>query len=196
MNQKVCYKISGLLKLLPDFYIKKTRLILSDEDGAEGKFGYFMTNRVDVTSVEKYYSLWISQTVTFADGTSMNFKSNNVNSHDKTLLRINKNAVISPVLNISGNYVESTEDFREWLAFNNISQEDLDAITEYFDVSTVIEYPGVPTPYKGNSSWGYSSETLKLEEKEILTVLNGIEDELLRKKIEYILYARVFKKHY
>lgn len=197
MVQKICYRIDALLKLLPGFNLEKIKLILSDEDFMDSKQAFFITNRSDISFVEKYYSLWTSQTVSFNDGTKLNFKSNNVNSHDESILRINKNHIISPVLIVSDNYVQATEELKEWLCYNNIFSEKLDEITDTFNVATEIEYLGVPTPTKTSyGSWAYSSETLKLNDMEIEEALNGIEDELLRKKIECILYARVFKRRY
>jgi hypothetical protein len=58
-----------------------------------------------------------------------------------------------------------------------------------------IEYPGVATPIPTSTgNYAYSNTPLVLTEREIDSVLNGIEDELLRKKIDCILHARVFKR--
>ena len=47
-----------------------------------------------------------------------------------------------------------------------------------------------------SGAWCYSGtdNPMKLTEEEINTVLNSINDELLKKKIEHLLYARIFKK--
>ena len=85
---------------------------------------------------------------------------------------------------------------KTWLNNLGISDNSLEEIIETYTVYSIIEYPGVSTPSKYRDSWGYSSETLKLDEREIQTVLESIEDELLREKIRCILYARIFKRSY
>ena len=131
------------------------------------------------------------------DGNTIHAHSKNVtiNGNDD-LVRIDCNKYISPSLYVNGNWVEATYELRNWLNayYPNIADDMLKNISQEFTVYDVIEYPGVSTPIKHDSYWGYSSQDLLLDEREIESVLNGIEDELLRKKIECILYARIFKK--
>ena len=72
----------------------------------------------------------------------------------------------------------------------------LNKIGEEFEFYHTIEYVGVPNVYVKNGHTVSSSEYLVLNEKDIKTVLDGIEDENLRIKIKEILYARVFKQRY
>lgn len=197
MKQKICYNKHELMNLIPGFHIISVNFGENDEDTGHLKKGFFFTNRNDISFIERYYSLWTSQNVHFLDGSVLNFKSANVNVDDNTILRINKNNIISPELNISDDFIESTTALREWLIFNGISEEQLVSISSEFTIYDEIEYLGIGTPiyYPQSNSFGISSEPLKMSELEIITVLNSIEDNLLRKKIEQILYARVFRKH-
>ena len=197
MKKCICYNIEGLLKLLPGFELKQIRTTHESEDDEWGNKGeYYLTNKDNILRVQNYHSLFTSKTVVFNDGSKCSLYSNNVNFSDKDVLRVSKNDFISPILAIGSDYIESTSDLEEWLNFNNVTDEMLETISSTFDVYSVITYHGVSTPSKCGDFWGYSNEPLKLDDREIEYVLNSIEDELLRKKIECILYARVFQKGY
>lgn len=205
MKREVCYPRKKLLELLPDYEIFDIPTIDEDEDERKKSIkSYIVNNSISVVKVKHYYSLWTSETVELKEGDPLILRSNNINSDDKEMLRINNNQYISPRIAVDGEYVASSKALEEWLAGRGIAPEKLEAIAENFDVYEVIEYPGVPTPsyyppnekLKLGASWGYSSENLKLDEREINQVLNGIEDIILREKIKCILYARVFKRHY
>ena len=194
MKQKICYNLEGLLALLDEYKLRVISTGKEDEDSAYRSFGKYFAKRDDIVDIINYYSFWTTKTVKFADGTKISLKSNNINVDDETILRINRNDIISPEVFVNENYVEATKDFVEWLHYMGISDEMLKNIEEHFTIYDIVEYPGVPTPIRHNGYWGYSSEHLTLDEREIETVLNGIEDITLREKIKCILYARVFKK--
>lgn len=196
MKKKVCYKLDSLLRLIPDFHLDKILTIEESEDWSKKNHYAYFVGEQPIKYVYIYYSLWTSMTVYTEDGEKIKILPNNVNSNDLEALRIVKNDIISPRLTINDNYIEVTEKLHEWLNNQGISDKVLETIIETFEVYSIIEFPGVCTPSKHGSSWGYSSENLKLDEREIKTVLDGIEDELLREKIKCIFYARVFKQRY
>ena len=195
MKQKICYNLEGLLKLLNGYKLKVIATAQEDDESAYRSFVKYFTNREDIVDIVEYHSFWTTKVVKFADGTDISLKSSNVNVDDKTILRINTNDIISPELIVNDNYVEATKDLVEWLHTRGISDKELKNIEETFNIYDIVEYPGVPTPIRHDKHWGYSDRTLVLDEREIETVLNGIEDIVLREKIKCILYARVFKKY-
>lgn len=196
MKQCFCFKTDNLLKMVPNFRIVLIQTLHESEDETHKKGEYHLANRDDIKDIRYYHSLWTSTTVYFNDGTNQSLYANNVNTKDESLLRVNRNNFLSPAIKISGDYVEFTNELAEWLNHNGVQNSDFVEHLEQFTVYESMEYPGVSTPSKCGKYWGYSSETLVLKEEEIKTVLDSIEDELLRKKIECILYARVFKKKY
>ena len=202
MKKNICFTKEKLLALLPDYHIVKVKTIDEDEDTySERERNYIVKKDVEVTKICYYYSLWTSVGVYLENGDKLTLYGNNINGDDESLLRVRKNEYISPRLNISDDYIASTEEVREWILNLGVSEKELDAISESFNVYEIMEYPGVGTPHYYppnkelglNGSWGISNEDLKLDEREIEKVLGSIEDMVLRKKIELILYARVFK---
>ena len=196
MKQCFCFKTDNLLKMVPNLKITLIPALHETEDDAHKKGEYHITNRDDITDIRYYHSLWTSTTVYFGNGTKQSLYANNVNVNDTSLVRVNQNDFLSPAIKISGDYVEFTNELAEWLNYNGVQNSDFVEHLEQFTVYEAMEYPGVSTPSKCGKYWGYSNETLVLKEEEIKTVLDSIEDELLRKKIECILYARIFKKKY
>lgn len=196
MKQCFCFQTDSLLKMVPNFKIELIQTLHESEDDAKKKGEYHLTNRQDIKTIRYYHSLWTSTTVYFNDGTNQSLYADNVNSKDESLLRVNRNDFLSPAIKISGDYVEFTNELADWLKYNGVKDSDFVEHLEQFTVYESMEYPGVSTPSKHGKYWGYSSETLVLKEEEIKTVLDSIDDELLRKKIECILYARIFKKKY
>ena len=196
MKERICYRLDLLLALLGGAKIQNIHTVKSGEEYSDTSVASYIVLRDDIVSIQNYYSLWTSQTVVFADGSEIVMRSNNVNSDDESIVRINNNKILSPRLEISDNYVGASKDLDEWLGHLGITKEELLAISKKFEIFETIEYIGVPTPSKLGSCWAYSSENLKLDEREINNVLNSIEDEVLREKIKVILYARVFKRGY
>ena len=205
MKQNTCYDRKKLLELLPDYDIVQILTIDESEDEvSEGFKSYIVKKSLEIEKIKSHHSFWTSVSVFLKNGESITLRSNNVNVDDGEMLRINNNNYISPSISIEEEYILSREPLKEWLTGQGITAEQLDTISKSFDVYEIIEYPGVPTPnyypsvepFNLPAHWGYSSENLKLDEREINKVLDGIEDIVLREKIKCILYARVFKRQY
>lgn len=203
MEKKICYKTENLLALIPNYEFKSIKTYYYHEDGDYNKEEFYLVNsRYKIEKIEISYGIFgPSVYVDFVD-----FKDNscnhiqlfydNVNSNDNTLIRIHNNSIISPKLISSDSYIEATESLVEWLKNLGVSEDSLNELGEEFEIYHTIEYVGVPNVYVKNGYTVSSSENLVLNEKDINTVLNGIEDKNLRIKIEEILYARVFKRWY
>lgn len=195
MKKKICFNVDKLSKLLPNYTLRNFKVNVCDEeyDYEENQY-YFCLPNVD--SIEIIHSIFgRTMYIILNDGTKITAKSENINTHDLSIIRINNNNFVSPKLICDGTFVESTKELLNWLLCYNITENELEDITKIFTIYEDIEYPGVPTPNYSFGTWGYSSNALVLKEQEIETVLNSIEDVLLREKIKCILYARVFKKN-
>ncbi len=195
MRTCLCYNVAELEKLLQGYKLERIKAIIEDEDDSRTSFEYHFVLS-DVDHVHYYTSLFTSMIINMADGTNYRALSDNVNTSDANVLRITNNDIISPKLEISGNYVEATEFLRNWLLERGITENMLNLISKSFTLYRTVTYEGIPSISKGIRGWVYSSTDLVLDEREIEKVLNSIEDELLREKIKSILYARVFKKRY
>lgn len=201
MKVKICYNASKLEEILHGYELRRLPCSECSEDWDDKTSKYYFC-LPKVVSIHISMGFWDTMYISMSDGSEIKAMSENVNTDDKTLLRINSNTFVSPELKINGEWVEATNELTAWIkkyatgAENAVSLDVfLNDISKQFEIYDVIEYPGVPTPSKHNDRcWGYSDTPLKLDERDIQVVLNGIEDELLRKKIECILYARVFKK--
>ena len=199
MKTKICYNLEGLHKLIVVgghwFQVIKTREN-SEDWGKESNKCYFALPEVDHIYI--WHGTFSStMTINLKNGDKIEAHSKNVtiNGNDN-LVRIECNKYISPSLHVNGNWVEATNELRNWLNvyYPNITDDTLNGLSQKFVVYDVIEYTRVSNPEKWESGWSYSSKPLVLDEREIEIVLNSIDDELLRKKIECILYARVFRK--
>lgn len=195
MRTCLCYNVAELEKLLQGYKLERIKAIIEDDDGIETSSEYHFVLS-DVEHIHYSTSLFTSMIINMADGTKYEALSDNVNTSDTKIFRINNNIIISPKLVISSNYVEATEVLRNWLLKRGIDDNMLNAISKRFTMYRTVTYEGIPSILKGNNGWMYSSIDLTLDEREIEKVLNSIEDELLREKIKAILYARVFKKRY
>ena len=196
MDKKICYHKESLLALIPEAKIKLVKTNVGSEDYEYAEERPYLVVRDDVSSMRIYHSLWTSTTVYFTNNSFEDLYANNVNTKDTGLLRVTNNKIISPELHISDSYIGATKELQEWLINYGLTQSQLDEITEEFEVYHTMEYPGVPDVLISHGHFAYSSNNLKLDEREIKTVLDGIEDKLLREKIKVILYARVFKQKY
>lgn len=198
MKTCICYDINDLLKLLPGYSLKEIKSTHESEDETSKSIDMYFSCRDDIVSITHYYGIWSSVEVKYADGKSVHLHTNNVTSKSEELLYISTYKDISPRLTVSSGEVQHTETLATWLKNMGITEEQLKSIEKEFKVYEVISYPGVVTPVRNVNCthFAYSSETLKLDEREIAEVLNSIEDELLREKINCILYARVFKRGY
>ena len=199
MKKKICYKTKNLLALIPNYELKsiKTHYYDEDEDYDKEEF-YLVNNNYKIKRVTTTCSPFCSgPTVYFENNSCVVFYYEDVNSNDNTLIRVHNNSIISPKLISSEGYIEATDSLVKWLKNLSVSEDSLNKINEEFDVYYTIEYIGVPNVYvdEKNHIWN-TSENLVLNEKDINTVLDGIEDKNLRAKIKQILYARVFKTRY
>ena len=196
MKTKLCININKLLPHMKDYEFRRIETTWDDEDYCSKYSKYYIakSNVSNVTISASTFSKMMY--LTFADGTVIKLWGNNINTHDTTLLRINHTEYISPELAVNGELVELTSDFIQWLKeIFNFTEDQLETMSEKLYIDEEIPYPGVCTPVRCGSGWAYSSAPLVLKTSEIEIVLNSIENEELRKKIECILSARVFKKH-
>ena len=196
MKTKRCININKILPLMNGYSIRRIPTVWDDEDYCKEYSQYYIAqnNVVKVMIAASTFSKMMY--VSFDDNTTATLWGTNINTHDTTLLRINNTKYLSPELLANGDLVELTPDLIRWLEkIFKIDGEWLDKNSETFIIDEEIEYPGVCTPLKSGSGWAYSSTPLVLRTSEMEIVLNSIENEELRKKIECILTARVFKKH-
>ena len=195
MKIKICYDVEKIAKALKanGYNFVKLPVIKEEEDwGKKAECYYFA--KPEVSSIEYYYSLWTSAKIKMKDGSDKEAFSSNINSDDKSLVRIKDNDFVSPELTVNDTWIEAVDTVTNWLIKHGASMDLLESSKKEFTVYETVEYEGVPTPSISHGYWAYSSETLVLDEREIESVLDGIEDEILREKIKCILYAKVFKR--
>ena len=195
MKVKICYNVEKIQKALEKngYHFIKLHVVHEGEEWGKKADRYYFA-KADVASIEYYYGLWTSAVIKFQDGTVQKMFSSNINSNDESLLRIDNNDFVSPELKVNDVWIEAIDEVTNWLIKHGASMELLESSKKEFTIYDIIEYCGVSTPSKSHGYWAYSSEPLVLDEREIEEALGSIEDELLRKKIECILYARVFKR--
>lgn len=193
MKTKICYNVEIISKALESigYIFVKLPVIKTDEDFYKKSECYYFA-KPEVSSIKYYFGLWTSAVIKLNTGENIKAYSSNVNCDDTNLVRIKDNEFISPELIMNDIWIESTDDVMNWLIKHGISMDALESCKREFTLYDSIEYHGVPTPSISHGYWVYSSNTLVLDEREIEVVLNSIEDKILRKKIESILYARVF----
>ena len=199
MKVKICYNVEKIKKTLEEngYYFVKLPIKEEGEDWTKNGESYYFA-KSEVASVHYWHSFGTSATINLNDGKHIRSYGSNITIDDASVVPLYQNDWISPKLTYNGEYIEATNIVDKWLIDHGISQEMLENASEEFKIYETITYEGVPTPSKSHGYWGYSSESLVLDEREIEEALNSIEDELLRKKIECVLYARVFKaqKHW
>lgn len=195
MKVKILYDVLGLLELLTDRGFDFTKIPTKDEwedDMKQGHSYYF--SKPEVVSIDYWHSLCTTAIIHLEDGQSIQALGSNITSNNPHSVALNQNDFISPILRYNGKYIEATEIVDKWLISQGISQEQLSYCSHEEAFYETITYTGVPTPSLRFGSWTYSSEDLVLSENEIQETLQSIDNVLLRKKIECILYARVFKR--
>ena len=195
MKTKICYNVDTIKHVLEEngYYFVKLPTTEESEDWGRASEQYYFA-KPEVMSIEHYHYFYTSAVMKMMDGSKYKLYDSNVNVNDETLLRIDNNDFVSPVMRMNDVWIEATDKVTNWLLTHGATMELLKSSMHEFTTYETVEYYGVPSPAFLHGYWSYSSETLVLNEKEIETVLNSIEDELLRKKIECILYARVFKR--
>ena len=195
MKTKRCININKILPLMNGYSLRRIPTVWDDEDYCKEYSQYYIAqnNVVNVMIAASTFSKMMY--VSFDDNTTATLWGTNINTHDISLLRINNTEYLSPELLANGDLVELTSDLIRWLEkIFKINGEWLDKNSETFIIDEEIEYPVVCTPVKCGSGWGYSSAPLVLKTSEIEHVLSSIDDEELKRKIECVLTARVFKK--
>jgi hypothetical protein len=195
MRIKICYNVAVLKEVLKEAGYRFVKLPIKEESEDESTTGeayYFAKSKV--ASVHYWHSFGTSATINLNDGKHIRSYGSNITIDDASVVPLYNNDWISPKLIYNGEYIEATNIVDNWLVNHGISQEILENASKEFKLYETITYEGVPTPSKRHGYWGYSSESLVLDEREIEEVLNSVENELLRKKIECVLYARVFTK--
>ena len=198
MNKRIGYNVKALVdKLFPCHVFKQ---ILTEHDSEE----HYREERAwyisypELNRVRFYHSCFSdSQTLYSDEGEELHALSKNVNSDDPSIHRINKLRRISPKLvMIDEVYAEATPELIEWIHTYFVTDYMVDgetvdsilsAISRTFKIDYTVEFEGVWTPVSHDrGGWFHSSKSLQLSGKEIDTILDQIEDELLSKKVEAI----------
>ena len=195
MKQLVCFDSEKLMKLLPNFEIAKIKTIMSDDDGSVAR-DYDYIALPGIEKITKSYGFWMTAVVKFRDGHNIKMYSSNVNSDDESLIRVEKNNIVSPKISITDGYIECNEQLENWLKVNGLDDTALDSAKEEISIYGYTEFIGVSSPVKMWDGWGMSSKPLVMSDAEIERVLNDISDEDLRRKVKCILTANIFKKKY
>lgn len=196
MKTKRCININKILPNMEGYALRRIDTTWDDEDYCQSYSKYYIA-KDDVVNNVFICAGTFSRTMilSLSNGKKVELWGSNINTHDKTLLRIDETEYLSPELLVNGDLVELTPDFIKWLnKIFKFTEYQLEEMSEEFVIDEEIEYPGVCTPVKCGSGWGYSSTPLVLKTSEIEHVLNSIDDEELKRKIECVLTARVFKK--
>ena len=196
MKTKLCININKLMPYMKDYALRRIDTTWDDEDYCRKYSNYYIAKN----NVESVFicagTFSKTMILSLSDNKKVELWGSNINTHDKTLLRIDETEYLSPELLVNGDLVELTPALIKWLnKIFKFTEYQLEAMSEKFVIDEEIEYPGVCTPVKCGSGWGYSSTPLVLKTSEIENVLNSIDDEELKRKIECVLTARVFKKH-
>lgn len=196
MKTKRCININKLLPHMKNYALRRIDTTWDDEDYCKHYSNYYIAKDEVVNNVFIYAGTFSrTMILSLSNGKKVELWGKNINTYNKDLLRINETEYLSPELLVNGDLVELTPDFIKWLTkIFKFTEHQLEEMSEEFVIDEEIEYPGVCTPVKMGSGWGYSSTPLVLMTSEIETVLNSISDEELRRKIECVLTARVFKK--
>lgn len=194
MRSFTCYKKDELLKFLKNFEILHIKYTPSYADFLNPKpehtelDGYYFTCRSDIKSIEEHKIFWEEMYVKFQDDSVISLYSKNINSDDDSLLRINRNTIISPRFDCEVNLIEASKDLDEWLIYNGISQEILDNISVEIYLKGYYEYEGVEDiRLHDGKITTYPSENMKLSEDEVEKILYHIKDERLRLCVKQIL---------
>ena len=195
MKTKIMYDTVALLEILADQNYEFVKLPIkreSEDDYSEGHAYYFAKPEVD--RIDYWFSMGETAVIYLKDGRGIQGLGSYVVSQKDDWVKLHDNDYISPKIKYDGRYIESTEQLNVWLLKHGVSQEELEDCSHEETLYETVKYEGVPTHRRSYGNWAYSSEDLVLDEREIEEALHDIKDDLLRKKIECILYARVFKR--
>ena len=197
MNTRIGYNIKVLVdKLFPCHVLKQIQTEHDSEEHYREERAWYITYP-EYNRVRFYHSCFSdSQTIYSDEGEEIYARSSNVNSYDKSIVRINQIKGISPQLTmIDEAYAEATKELSEWIFSNYCdanckgeSIEDiLNAISMPFTLDRTLEFEGVWSPVKSGGGWASSSKSLQMNGVEIDTILRDIDDILLRKKVEALI---------
>lgn len=139
MKEYICYKADELLKLLgKGFKIINEKVEDSFSDWVTGDVeseqvnNFYITNKDNIERIEEWSSLWSETALYLKDGTKLALYSDNINSDDKNLLRINENNFFSPSFERQSEYILADSNLNQWLLYNGVSQDQLYQITKKF----------------------------------------------------------------
>lgn len=193
MITKVGYNVDKLMKLFPCYRLKQIETISeSEENYDQGNVWYI--SYPEITQVKNWYGCFsTSQTVYSEQGEEAHAQSKNVNRDDISLLRINELIQISPALKfITRDYVEMTQELIDWInMYAYTDGEDINKILDdaqkEFEIDEITTFKGCCTPSSNGNYWSYcTTQDLQLSGVEKKIMLDSINDELLRKKLECI----------
>lgn len=197
MRHILCYDILKLEEALKSsgYSLVKLPTVYDMEEGPTEETETYYFAKPDVQKVTYHFCAFYTSIDIQLKNNKTVFASDVEFVGEKKDLPLNTNNYISPKLKRNGNLVEVSIELKEWLLSRKIKQTFLDEISTTIVVYESIVYSGVPTviDVKDNIvSYGYTDAVLK--EEEIRTVLDGIEDPRLRKQVECILHANIFKR--
>ena len=195
MKRCLLYNKDSVLRELSDFHLVDVKVHEYDEEYGDSITDQVrLTNQAEIVSFKTSWGFGRSDTVEFKDTEGNILIAESIKYVNKEVIKVKD--IISPKIKIvDEEYIERTSELVDWLTYNGVDVDKLDGEAKEVTLYDTIEYIGVNDVSISGKYWSYSSENLVLDEREINLVLNGIEDKLLRKKIESILYARVFKRH-
>ena len=195
MKTKIMYDTVALLEILADqeYDFIKLPIKKESEDDCKESYAYYFA-KPEVDRVDYWFCMGETAIIYLNDGRAIQGLGRYVTSNKKDWVELYNNDYISPPVKYNGRYIESTEQLNVWLLKHGVSQEKLEDCSHEETLYESIKYEGIPTPRRSFGNWAYSSEDLVLDEREIEEALHDIKDDLIRKKIECVLYARVFKR--
>ena len=195
MKRCLLYNKDSVLSELSDFHMVDVKVHEYDEEYGDSVTDQVrLTNQAEIISFKTSWGFGRRDTVEFKGVDGNILVAESIKYVNKEVIKVKD--IISPKINIvDKEYIERTSELAEWLKYIGVDVDKLDKEAEEVTLYDTIEYVGVSDVSISGNCWSYSSENLVLDEREIRLVLDGIEDKLLRKKIESILYARVFKRH-
>ena len=190
-----CYKANELINLLGnDFHIIDEKVQDSFSDWVAGDINteyvnkFYITNMNDIKEIVEWHGLWSELVVKLIDETELKLHSNDINSQDKSFLRIIENNFISPSFERQENYILVNKDLDKWLLFNGISQDSLDNITIVFELYPTYIYKDIHEPIiKDDKICGHYGQFMELSEDKIDKALADIKDVEMRLKIERVM---------
>ena len=198
-----CYKADELIKLLGNnFHIIDEKVQDNFSDWCTGDVDtenvnkFYITNRYDIKEIIEWHGLWTVMVIKLIDNTEIKLHSSNINSQDKSLIRIVENELFSPSFKRQENYILANDNLDKWLSYNGITQKQLEAISVDFSLYPTYIYKDIYDPIiKNGEICGYHCQDMRLSEDKIDKALADIKDIETRLKIDKILksFEKVFQ---